>query len=120
MLEADEEVVEILGGEAKNPEIRSRINYCPQEPALYDSLTGIENLMSYSGLYGITGRRAVERARYLIKRVGLEEYANKPVKTYSGGMKERLNLAAALVNDPSILILDEPTTGMDPQVRREV
>lgn len=120
MLEADEGVVEILGGEAKNPEIRSRINYCPQEPALYDSLTGIENLMSYSGLYGITGRSAVERARYLIKRVGLEEYANKPVKTYSGGMKERLNLAAALVNDPSILILDEPTTGMDPQVRREV
>ncbi|MEM0085926.1 MAG: ABC transporter ATP-binding protein [Zestosphaera sp.] len=120
VIEPDEGTVEILGGEVKNPEIRSKINYCPQDPALYDNLTGLENLMFYSGLYGITGKKALERAKRLIKRVGLEGYANKPVKTYSGGMKKRLNLAAALINEPSILILDEPTTGMDPQVRREV
>ena len=120
VIEPDEGTIEVLGGEVRDSEIRAKINYCPQNPALYDDLTGLENLIFYSSLYGITGRRALEKARELIKRVGLEGYANKPVKIYSGGMKKRLNLAAALMNEPRLLILDEPTTGMDPQMRREV
>ncbi|MEM1601785.1 MAG: ABC transporter ATP-binding protein [Candidatus Bathyarchaeia archaeon] len=120
VIEPDEGTIEVLGGEIRDSDVRSKINYCPQNPALYDDLTGLENLIFYSSLYGITGRRALERARELIKKVGLEEYANKPVKIYSGGMRKRLNLAAALMNEPSLLILDEPTTGMDPQIRREV
>ncbi len=120
IMEPDEGRIEILGENIKNTKIRFETNYCPQNPALYEELTGLENLIFYSNLYGLTGRKAKGKARDLIKKVGLEEYADKPVKTYSGGMKKRLNLATALVNDPRVLILDEPTTGLDPNIRREV
>ena len=120
IIEPDEGTIEILGKNNKSTEIRFKINYCPQDPALYEDLTGLENLMFYSNLYGITGKTAKEKSKRLIKKVGLEEYANKPVKTYSGGMKKRLNLAAALINDPKLLILDEPTTGLDPKIRRDI
>jgi len=120
VIEPDEGTIEVLGGEVRDSEIRAKVNYCPQNPALYDDLTGLENLIFYSSLYGMTGRKALERVRELIKEFGLEEYANKPVKTYSGGMKKRLNLAAALMNEPSLLTLDEPTMGMDPQMRKDV
>lgn len=120
IIEPDEGSIKILGGSNRSVETKLKFNYCPQNPALYEELTGLENLIFYSNLYGITGKAAKEKAKSLIRRVGLEEYANKPVKAYSGGMKKRLNLAAALINDPELLILDEPTTGMDPNIRRDV
>ena len=120
IIEPDEGLIEIFGENNRSVESKFKINYCPQNPALYEELTGLENLIFYSNLYGITGKTAKEKSKNLIRKVGLEEYANKPVKAYSGGMKKRLNLAAALINDPELLILDEPTTGMDPRIRRNV
>lgn len=76
--------------------------------------------MFYAGLYGLSGSRAKQKSEELIRFVGLEEYAKDLVKTYSGGMKKRLNFAIALVGDPDLILLDEPTTGMDPRVRRSV
>jgi len=110
--------VEIYGVNPFSEESREVIGYCPQEPVAYDELTGVENLTFYAGLYGLDGREAKERSLKLLELVGLSEYAKKKVKTYSGGMKKRLNFAIALVGDPKVLLLDEPTTGMDPEIRR--
>ena len=120
IIEPDEGLIEIFGENNRSVESKFKINYCPQNPALHEDLTGLENLIFYSNLYGITGKTAKEKSKNLIRKVGLEEYANKPVKAYSEGMKKRLNLAAALINDPELLILDEPATGMDPHIRRNV
>ena len=120
ILDPTEGRVEVLGGDPHDREIRTRIGYCPQESVVYDNLTGLENLMFYAGLYGLSGSRAKQKSEELIRFVGLEEYAKDLVKTYSGGMKKRLNFAIALVGDPDLILLDEPTTGMDPRVRRSV
>ena len=120
ILDPTEGRVEVLGGDPHDREIRARIGYCPQESVVYDNLTGLENLMFYAGLYGLSGSRAKQKSEELIRFVGLEEYAKDLVKTYSGGMKKRLNFAIALVGDPDLILLDEPTTGMDPRVRRSV
>jgi len=98
-------------------EAKGLIGLCPQEPALYESLTGMENLRFYAELHGAWDQ---SKARRLLEELGLGEVANRRVATYSGGMKKRLNLAIALIHDPPLLVLDEPTTGMDPAVRREV
>lgn len=103
----------------KNPNARARIGLMPQEHSLYDDLTGIENMMFYARLYGLEKQEISDRISKLLERVGLGNAARRLVKTYSGGMKKRLSLAAALLNYPKILILDEPTTGMDPGMRVE-
>ena len=100
--------------------VKELVGYCPQEPIVYDILTGEENLMYYAGLYGISRSEARKRAWELLELVGLEEWGRKQVKKYSGGMKKRLSLAATLIHDPKILLLDEPTTGLDPAIRREI
>jgi len=99
--------------------IRRIIGFLPQENPLYNYLTGEENLMFYAGLYGIPRSEARRWCKELLQFLGLEAVAKKKVKTYSGGMKRRLSLATALINDPELLILDEPTTGLDPNARRE-
>lgn len=111
--------VRIDGLPPKNPNARARIGLMPQEHSLYDDLTGIENMMFYARLYGLEKQEISDRISKLLERVGLGNAARRLVKTYSGGMKKRLSLAAALLNDPKILILDEPTTGMDPGMRVE-
>jgi len=116
----DKGEVSIFGKDPRNPRIRKLIGYCPQESVAYDNLSGIENLLFYLGLYNIGGKEAKRRAYKLLKMLGLYEYKDKKVKKYSGGMKKRLNLAIALIGEPEIIILDEPTTGMDPNIRREV
>ena len=103
-----------------DPKARSLMGYCPQEPVVYDDLTGLENMLFYAGLYGLSGSEAKRRCMDLLEFIGLSDYANRLVKTYSGGMKKRLSFAIALIGDPRLLILDEPTTGMDPQARREI
>jgi ABC-2 type transport system ATP-binding protein len=98
-------------------EVRRRIGVALQEIGLDPVQTGRELLELQCGLYGITGRRGRARAERLLELVGLTEAADRRTKTYSGGMKRRLDLASALVHEPDVLFLDEPTTGLDPASR---
>ena len=97
--------------------LRKRIGLAGQYAAVDENLTGLENLRMVGRLYGMRGRPARERGRELLERFDLTDAADRPVKTYSGGMRRRLDLAAALVAEPAILFLDEPTTGLDPRSR---
>jgi ABC-2 type transport system ATP-binding protein len=97
--------------------VRRRIGVALQEIGLDPVQTGRELLELQCGLYGITGQRARARARELLELVGLSDAADRRTKTYSGGMKRRLDLASALVHAPEVLFLDEPTTGLDPASR---
>jgi len=110
----------IYGLDPKNPKARSMIGFCPQEPALNDNLTGRENMMFYARLYGIDGIEAKKRINELLEVVGLSDDADRLVRRYSGGMKRRLSLAITLIPNPKILVLDEPTLGMDPNIRRNI
>ncbi|RLF19919.1 MAG: ABC transporter ATP-binding protein [Thermoprotei archaeon] len=110
----------IYGRDPRDPKVRSIIGFCPQEPALNDNLTGRENMMFYARLYGIDGDEAKRRINELLEMVGLLDDADRLVGKYSGGMKRRLSLAITLIHDPKILVLDEPTLGMDPRMRRDV
>jgi ABC-2 type transport system ATP-binding protein len=101
-------------------EVRKRIGVALQEIGLDPIQTGRELLELQCGLYGITGRRAKTRAAELLDLLGLTEAADRRTKTYSGGMKRRLDLASALVHSPQVLFLDEPTTGLDPASRLTV
>jgi ABC-2 type transport system ATP-binding protein len=98
-------------------QVRAAIGAALQEAALDPLLTGREHLRLQTALHGIPKGEGRRRGDALLERVGLAEAADRKVKTYSGGMKRRLDLALALVHDPSILFLDEPTTGLDPQSR---
>jgi ABC-2 type transport system ATP-binding protein len=100
--------------------VRRRIGVALQEIGLDPAQTGRELLELQCGLYGITGRRGRERGQELLELVGLTEAAERRTKTYSGGMKRRLDLASALVHAPDVLFLDEPTTGLDPASRLTV
>ncbi len=98
-------------------EVRERIGLAGQYAAVDENLTGLENLTMVGRLYGSSRRAAKARGRELIERFDLVEAAGRPTKTYSGGMRRKLDLAAALVAKPSVLFLDEPTTGLDPRGR---
>jgi ABC-2 type transport system ATP-binding protein len=97
--------------------VRERIGLAGQYAAVDENLTGLENLTMVGRLYGMRRAAAKARGRDLLERFDLVEAARRPVKTYSGGMRRRLDLAAALVAKPPVLFLDEPTTGLDPRSR---
>jgi ABC-2 type transport system ATP-binding protein len=99
---------------------KRRIGFVPQDLALYDELSARANLRFFGGLYGLTGAPLDQAIRRVLELVGLADRVNDLVKTYSGGMKRRLNLAAGLLHDPDILLLDEPTVGVDPQSRNAI
>jgi ABC-2 type transport system ATP-binding protein len=101
----------------QGPEVRMRIGAALQEAALDNFLTGREHFELQGGLHGLSKAERAQRADELLTRVGLQDAAGRKVGGYSGGMKRRLDLALALVHRPSILFLDEPTTGLDPQSR---
>jgi ABC-2 type transport system ATP-binding protein len=101
----------------QGPKVRASIGAALQEAALDPFLTGREHLRLQSSLHGITGDARKQLIVRLLDRVGLTQAGDRKVRTYSGGMKRRLDLALALIHDPSILFLDEPTTGLDPQSR---
>src|SRR2546421_10343314 len=105
---------------AEAAEVRRRIGVALQEIGLDPVQTGRELLELQCGLYGITGADAKARAEELLELLGLTDAAARRTKTYSGGMKRRLDLASALVHSPEVLFLDEPTTGLDPASRLTV
>lgn len=96
---------------------KSLVGYVPQEIALYPELTGRENLRYFGRLYGLPRRALNQRMDKVLEFVGLADRAGDRVETYSGGMKRRLNIGVALLHEPKVLILDEPTVGVDPQSR---
>jgi linearmycin/streptolysin S transport system ATP-binding protein len=108
------------GGSPTNPAVRRRIGVAPQSLAVYDQLTGRENLEFFGRLYGLAGAMLAARVRSALQFVQLEDRAGDRAFAYSGGMKRRLNLAAALVHEPELILLDEPTVGVDPQSRNAI
>ena len=98
-------------------ECKKIIGVVPQEIALYEDLTAIENLKFWGTLYGIKGKQLQSKTDELLEFLGLADRKNHKIKTYSGGMKRRINIAAALLHDPKIVFMDEPTVGIDPQSR---
>jgi ABC-2 type transport system ATP-binding protein len=101
-------------------ENRRRLGIAPQENAIYPLLTCMENLMYFGSLYDVTGKTARQRAIKLLEQLGLETKKDVIAGYLSGGMKRRLNLACALMHEPEIIILDEPTTGLDPATRMKM
>jgi len=99
---------------------KAAIGYVPQDLAIYPDLSGRENLIFFARLYGLTMARAKARTKDVLEVIGLEDRAGEHTKTYSGGMKRRLNIGIALLHQPKLLILDEPTVGVDPQSRNAI
>ena len=107
-----------LPGEARA--VKEIIGVCPQEFSIFPYLTGRENVLLFGDLAGVPKRVLKARADELLNRMGLDGEADRRVHGYSGGMKRRISVATALIGDPEIAFLDEPTTGLDPQSRRAV
>jgi ABC-2 type transport system ATP-binding protein len=119
LIRADGGTASVLGLDVVEDaaELRKQIGLAGQYAAVDENLTGLENLVMVGRLYGMSRRNATVRGKQLLVDFDLEDAAKRPVKTYSGGMRRRLDLAAALVAKPPVLFLDEPTTGLDPRSR---
>jgi ABC-2 type transport system ATP-binding protein len=100
--------------------VKAAIGYVPQDVALYPDLTAAENLRFFGRLYGLRGRHLVDRVQHTLEVIGLVERAGDRVDSFSGGMKRRLNIGAGLLHQPKLLVLDEPTVGVDPQSRNAI
>jgi ABC-2 type transport system ATP-binding protein len=100
--------------------VKRIVGVVPQETAAYDLLTAYENLRTFGALYGLRGDRLAKRIDALLRLVSLHRRAHDLVSSYSGGMKHRLNIALGLVHDPEVILMDEPTTGLDPLAREEL
>ncbi len=121
LLQPDSGEVSMNGnGSPTRPEVRAKIGVAPQSLALYEELTGEENLYFFGKLQGLTGSPLADSVRKALELVGLTDRAKDRVKKYSGGMKRRLNLGVAVLHDPPLMLLDEPTVGVDPQSRNAI
>ncbi|MFQ5768145.1 MAG: ATP-binding cassette domain-containing protein [Acidobacteriota bacterium] len=100
--------------------VKAQLGVVPQETALYQDLNARENLRFWGSLYGLGGAELKSRVQQMLEQLGLTGRAGEPVKNYSGGMKRRLNLGLGLVHDPKVVLLDEPTVGVDPQARLNI
>src|SRR3990172_3839944 len=113
----------IIGGHsvARNPiAVRKLIGVVPQDLALYDDLTAKENLAFWGQMYDLSGKELQKRIDQVLDQIGLKDHANKRIKTFSGGMKRRVNIGVGLLHQPRMLFMDEPTVGIDPQSRRAI
>ena len=111
---------EIFGRDSTRVESREEVGFLPENPYFYKFLTGMETLLFFGKLCGLAGARLRERARELLALVGLENAADRRIGGYSKGMLQRIGLAQALVQEPRLLVLDEPTAGVDPAGSREI
>lgn len=100
--------------------LQKEIGYVPQTISLYEKLTALDNLTFFGEMYGLKGTVLKSRIAEVLQQTGLVGRAKEPVKNFSGGMKRRINIAAALLHNPRLLILDEPTVGIDPQSRNHI
>ncbi|MEM3464765.1 MAG: ATP-binding cassette domain-containing protein, partial [Candidatus Bathyarchaeia archaeon] len=115
--------VVVVGGydvQKESGKVKELIGVCPQETAVYSYLTGIENIELFGNLHVLDKDTLKTRRDMLLEKMGLAQDAKRRVEKYSGGMKRRLSLILALIHNPQIIFLDEPTIGMDPQSRRAV
>jgi ABC-2 type transport system ATP-binding protein len=112
--------IAVFGKEVAPEERRQQLGIVPQEIALYPLLTARENLEVFGRLHGVPPSRVRERADWALEWTALGERAKEPVKQFSGGMKRRLNLACGVLHEPKIVLLDEPTVGVDPQSRERI
>lgn len=120
MEKADSGSALVLNTQMPNRHILGEIGYMAQSDALYDALTGYENLEFFGQMKGIKSKELVIQIEHVVKVVDLQGSLSKLVSGYSGGMKRRLSLAIALLGNPELLILDEPTVGIDPALRRKI
>lgn len=120
MEQPDDGEVTIFGNQMPNRQVLQRIGFMAQDDALYESLTGRENLKFFAQLFGVKKDQLNARIEYTAGVVNLNQDLGKRVSNYSGGMKRRLSLAISLIQDPDLLVLDEPTVGIDPELRRQI
>lgn len=114
--------VKILGRDFSThaSEIKRMIGYVPQDIAVFETLDGLDNVTYWGRLYGLRGNELAQRVKKALEFTGLWDRRKSKVNTYSGGMKRRLNIACAIVHKPSVLFMDEPTVGVDPQSRNHI
>ncbi|EES73424.1 MULTISPECIES: ABC transporter ATP-binding protein [Paenibacillus] len=118
--EATSGEVEVLGIRMPKLSMMNRIGYMAQSDAMYNELTAKENLEFFGALFGLKGVKMKRRIEEVMALVNLTDHLKRPVSAYSGGMKRRLSLAIALMHEPEVLILDEPTVGIDPVLRKSI
>lgn len=116
----DRGTIKLLGHSADEAGIRNTLGLVPQEIALYGDLTTKENLYAFARFHGLSRRAARERVRWALQWTGLEQRKRDLVGYFSGGMKRRVNLACGVMHNPQVLLLDEPTVGVDPQSRQRI
>lgn len=110
-------VDQVAGG---SPEVARHLGVIPQDIALYDTLTAAENLNLFASLYGVAKSDIAKQVEWALQWTGLGDRSNEPVKGFSGGMQRRLNIACGVLHQPSVILLDEPTVGVDPQSRERI
>ena len=110
-------IPQVAGGSAK---VAVHLGVIPQEIALYDTLTAVENLQLFGPIFGVPKSELAERIEWALEWTGLADRSHQPVKEFSGGMQRRLNIACGVLHKPSVILLDEPTVGVDPQSRERI
>ena len=119
-VQPDEGQVLVMGRSIHEPGVLQQLGVVPQDLAIYSDLTAKENLECFGQLHGLRSRRLRERVAWALKWIGLEDRANELTSRFSGGMKRRVNIACGVLHRPNILLLDEPTVGVDPQSRQRI
>ena len=122
VLKPDSGNVSICGYNLKNEKnnIKQHLGIVPQDLAIYEEISAEKNVSFFASLYGLRGQKLKERTAFALDLVGLADKRKSKPKTFSGGMKRRLNIACAIAHDPQIIIMDEPTVGIDPQSRNHI
>jgi len=122
LLPYDEGDIQIDGLSVKDKPkaVKQKVGIVPQDIALYPTMSALDNLVFWGRMYGLKGSKVKERAFEVLQIVGLEDKVKDKIETFSGGMKRRINIGAALMHEPELLIMDEPTVGIDPQSRNHI